>query len=56
MCIDFIDFNYDIIHGQPKDTQEKSGEIKGKQEKAITQSAIERTVIKLERNSVCFQR
>jgi len=43
MCIDFIAFNHDIIH------QEKSGEIKGKQEKAITQSAIERTVIKLER-------
>ena len=49
MCIDFIDFNHDIIHGQPKDTKKKSGEIKGKLEKAITQSAIERTVIKLER-------
>ena len=42
MCIDFIDFNHDIIHGQP-------GETKGKQEKAITQSEIETTVKKLER-------
>jgi len=34
MCIDFIDFNHDIIHGQPKDTKknlEKVRESKGKQ-------------------------
>ena len=34
MCIDFIDFNHDIIHGQPKDTKknlEKLRESKRKQ-------------------------
>jgi len=34
MCIDFIDFNHDIIHRQPKDTKknlEKLGESKRKQ-------------------------
>jgi len=34
MCIDFIDFNHDIIHGLPKDTKknlEKLRESKRKQ-------------------------
>jgi len=34
MCIDFIDFNHDIIHGQPKDNKknlEKLRESKRKQ-------------------------
>ena len=34
MCIDFIDFNHDIIHGQPKETKknvEKLRESKRKQ-------------------------